>query len=119
MKEINDYLPYFPPGKAIGTPRVTLTVFLDYELKDTIDTDLSQASNDVCKRNEYNVLGHLISNAWTIYKMWKVLTQSLHVAPTATEVEEVQRKAMARAKAKGSPIRKMSSLLKMALHDRR
>ena len=63
LTEINSSLPYFPPDKAIGNPCVAQTVLQDHELEDIFDSNLPKEFKDICKRNQYNVLGHPISNA--------------------------------------------------------
>ena len=63
LKEINNFLPYFPPDKLIEAPRATPNVLDDNELKDILDGILPQAFCTICKRNQCNVLVHPISNA--------------------------------------------------------
>ena len=64
LKEINEFLPYFPPDKFIGAPRVTPSVLDDNDLKDVLDVkNLLQTFGAICKRNQYNVLVHPISDA--------------------------------------------------------
>ena len=61
LKEIDDFLPYFLPDKSIESPRISPLVLDGNDLKDALDGNLSQAIKSICKRNQYNVLPHPIS----------------------------------------------------------
>ena len=63
MKEINDYLPYFPPDVTVNTACVTPAIFLDNDLKDILDKNFSQAFKDICRKTQCNMLKHSISDA--------------------------------------------------------
>ena len=49
--------------KSIGAPHITQTVLDDNDLKDILDENLLQALWAICKRNQYNILAHPISDA--------------------------------------------------------
>ena len=63
LKEINDYLPYFPPDKVIGGPGVPSAALDDNELNKILDANLPQAFRNICKNIQYNVLAHPIDYA--------------------------------------------------------
>ena len=63
LKEINYFLPYFPPDKSIGSPRIAPSVLDDNDLKDILDGALPSAFKAICKRNQFNVLAHPINDA--------------------------------------------------------
>ena len=63
FKEINDFLPYFPPDKSIGSPRIAPSVLDDNDLEDILEGALPSAFKATCKRNQFNVLAHPINDA--------------------------------------------------------
>ena len=62
-KEINNFLPYSPPNKSIGSPPIAPSVLDDNDLKDILDGALPSAFKAICKRNQFHVLAHPINDA--------------------------------------------------------
>ena len=63
LKEINNFLPYFPPDKSISSLRIAPSVIDNNNLKDTLDGALPSAFKAICKRNQFNVFAHPINDA--------------------------------------------------------
>ena len=51
LKEIKDFLPFFPLDKSIGSLRIAPSVLDDDDLKDILDSALPPAFKAICKRN--------------------------------------------------------------------
>ena len=62
LKEVNTFLPYFPPDKSIDLLRITPSVLDDNDLKDILDGTLPPDFKAICKRNQFNVLAHPIND---------------------------------------------------------
>ena len=115
LKEINDFLLYFPPDKSFGSPQIAPSVLDDNDLKDILNGALPSAFKAICKQNQFNVLAHPINDAMDYLQDVKgtctisTRTTNSNTSNNSSKKEKNSGKGKGAGKSKGSEKSKVGS----------